>query len=62
MATTLTGEKEEAVRTEAVIDVTSTRRRGGRGRGGNGRGGPGGGGGGPGGGGGAGGGDEPQRF
>jgi cytochrome c oxidase subunit 3 len=60
MATTLTGEKEETVQTEAVIDVTSTRRRGGRGRGGNGRG-PGGGG--PGGGGpGGGGGDEPRRF
>ena len=62
MATTFTGEKETATRTEAVIDVTSARRRGGRGRGGNG-GGPGGngpGGGGPGGGGG--GGREPQPF
>src|SRR5215210_633216 len=57
MATTFTGEKETAVQTEAVIDVTSTRRRGGRGRGGNGRG-PGGGGG-PG---GPGGGEEPRRF
>ena len=58
MATTYTGEQEKTVQTEAVIDVTSARRRGGRGRGGNGRG-PGGGGpgGGPGGGG-----DEPQRF
>lgn len=59
MATTFTGEKEKTVQTEAVIDVTSARRRGGRGRGGNGRG-PGGGG--PGGGPGGGGGDEPQRF
>jgi cytochrome c oxidase subunit 3 len=59
MATTFTGEKEKTVQTEAVIDVTSSRRRGGRGRGGNGRG-PGGGG--PGGGGPGGGGEEPQRF
>jgi cytochrome c oxidase subunit 3 len=61
MATTFTGEKEQTVQTEAVIDVTSARRRGGRGRGG--RGGNGGNGGGPGGGGpGGGGGDERQRF
>jgi cytochrome c oxidase subunit 3 len=60
MATTFTGEKEQTVQAEAVIDVTSARRRGGRGRGGNGRG-PGGGG--PGGGGpGGGGGEEPRRF
>ncbi|MBV8860140.1 MAG: signal transduction protein, partial [Acidobacteria bacterium] len=44
MSTTLTGEKETAVQTtEAVIDVTSARRRGGRGRGGRGGGGNGGG-------------------
>ena len=61
MATTFTGEKETTVQTEAVIDVTSTRRRGGRGRGGNGRG-PGGGGGPGGPGGGGGGGEEPRRF
>ena len=61
MATTFTGEKETTVQTEAVLDVTSARQRGGRGRGGNGRGGNGGpGGGGPGGGGG--GGEEPRRF
>jgi cytochrome c oxidase subunit 3 len=62
MATTLTGEKETTVQTtEAVLDVTSARRRGGRGRGGRGGGGNGGGpgGGGPGGGGG---GEEPRRF
>jgi cytochrome c oxidase subunit 3 len=57
MATTFTGNKK-VERTEAVLDIASTRRRGGRGKGGNGKG-PGGGG--PGGG-GPGGGDEPRRF
>ncbi|HEX8560920.1 MAG TPA: cytochrome c oxidase subunit 3 [Pyrinomonadaceae bacterium] len=59
---TFTPEGETATRTETVVDVVGTRRRGGRG---NGRGrGPGGGGGGPGGGGpgGGGGGDEQRRF
>jgi cytochrome c oxidase subunit 3 len=60
MATTFTGEKETTTRTEAVIDVTSARRRGRGGRGGNGGGGPGGGG--PGGGGPGGGGENPRRF
>ncbi|HWS90745.1 MAG TPA: hypothetical protein VN282_27495, partial [Pyrinomonadaceae bacterium] len=36
MATTFTGENEKTVQTEAVIEVTSARRRGGRGRGGRG--------------------------
>ena len=57
-ATTLTGDRETATQTEAVVDVAGTRRRGGRG---NGRG-PGGGGPGGGGPGGGGGGEEPRRF
>jgi cytochrome c oxidase subunit 3 len=58
MATTFTGDKEKITQTEAVLDIASARRRGGRGGRGDGKG-PGGGG--PGGG-GPGGGDEPRRF
>jgi cytochrome c oxidase subunit 3 len=61
MATTFTDDKEKVAQTETVLDIASTRRRGGRGRRGNGKG-PGGGGGGPGGGPGGGSGDEPRRF